>query len=182
MPWHRIPGLRSTAALLAALGGLNAALVAASAKAEAPAAESGPRFAPFVAGIWETLPPPEGSWQSAWVELRPDGTGTMVIRLKLPGGERTVISRITWTVATGASPTESVLRVRHIHSTEPALNPGPTTESTILEANPLTFKTQTGREEPQTFVRRERWPAEISALVAKANLPATTTQDTSKSP
>ncbi len=178
----RLIALYRRMAALLALVWLNSALITASAGTPSSAPASGQRFVPFVAGIWETLPQAGGAPQSACVELRPDGTGTMVLMLNLPAGTRTVVSRITWTVAAGTSPDETLLRIRHIRSTEPALNPGPTTESTILEANQLTLKTQTRREEPQTFVRRERMPPEISALIAKANLPATTTQDIPTSP
>jgi hypothetical protein len=144
--------------------------------------EASRRFLPFVAGIWETVPPTTGP-AAGWsiLEFRPDGTGTMVIRLRLRESEQTIVARIGWLV-TANKDGEPVLRLRYVRSTERALPAGVTTESTILDANPLTLKTQARRDAPEVFVRREQLPPDIVALIAQANLPATTTQEIPKRP
>lgn len=179
--------LRRLTACTALAGGLvvaalNMAAIGAAQAAEVPAppssaAEMRERFTPLIAGAWASAPGTGDTSNLTYMDLHADGTGTIVIRIKLPNTERAVVSRVAWSVGVATDKAVPVLRIRYIRSTDPVLMPGSTAESTILEASRLTLRTQTKQEEPQSLERLERLPGEILARIALARLPEATTKE-----
>ena len=141
-----------------------------------------------IVGIWEYAPPLEGAEQAVYTQYEADGTGTMVMRLRLPsrGLERAAVVAFTWSLDFPGDQPEPQLQV---HNEAFAALPPSSLESVnttnssdsglVLSVSPFELKLQFPQRAAQTHRRVPEIPAAFRDLIERAALPPSNSNSTS---
>lgn len=144
---------------------------AAPAGDDADARERLELFAKWAPGTWKAQLKDDGRaspFKEAYLELSPDGTGSMVSVVQEPSGTRQLVSIVEWKVLPVRTDSASsiVLRVKFLASDFGGAADR-TADWTILDSNRLGLRLQFQRTEPEFYARIEQLPETIRAAISK---------------
>lgn len=141
-----------------------------------------------IVGVWEYAPPLEGAEQAVYTRYEADGTGTMVMRLRVPGRnlERAAVVAFSWSLDFPSDQPEPRLQVHNDAfaalppSSLESVNPtGSSDSGLILSVSPFELKLQFPQRASQTHRRVPEIPSAFRDLVERAALSPSTSNSTS---